>query len=64
MTKPKDYDELGRIGRPPNTGPKPVVINILIMPAVKEKLKKLASKSEVSLSAYVAEYLTEFVRKK
>jgi len=64
MTKPKDYDELGRIGRPPLKGPKPVVINILIMPAVKEKLKKLASKSEVSLSAYVAEYLTELVRKK
>jgi len=64
MTKAKDYDELGKIGRPPNKGPKPVVINILIPPAVKAKLKKLAIQDEVSLSSYVCDYLTELVRKK
>ena len=64
MTKAKDYDELGKIGRPPNKGPKPVVINILIAPEVKEKLKTLASQSEVSLSSYVAEHLTKLARKK
>jgi predicted HicB family RNase H-like nuclease len=64
MTKPKQYEEFARIGRPPNTGPKPVVINILIDPEVKEKLKSLASKAEVSLSSYVADYLTKLVRKK
>ena len=64
MTKPKEYKELGRIGRPPNKGPKPVVINILITPNVKEKLKNLAAQSEVSLSSYVAEHLTKLANKK
>jgi len=40
------------------------VINILIPPAVKAKLKKLAIQDEVSLSSYVCDYLTELVRKK
>jgi predicted HicB family RNase H-like nuclease len=64
MTKPKEYSELSVIGRPPNKGPKPVVLNVLVLPAIKRNLKSLAESSELSLSAYVAEILTKHVARK
>ena len=64
MTKPKDFSELSVMGRPPNKGPKPVVLNVLVLPAIKSNLKSLAESSELSLSAYVAEVLTKHVSRK
>jgi len=59
MTKQKPFEEFSKLGRPPNKGPKPVIINILVHPDVKEKLKELAAEAELSLSAYAAQHLTK-----
>lgn len=62
MTKRKAFEEFSKMGRPPKEGPKPVIINILIAPDVKEKLRELAAEAELSLSAYAAEYLTKYAK--
>jgi hypothetical protein len=62
MTKRKSFDELAKLGRPPKDGPKPVLLNVLVPPDVKEKLRELADESEMSLSAYAAQYFIRMVR--
>ena len=62
MTKRKPFVEFSKMGRPPKEGPKPVIINILIAPDVKEKLKELAADKELSLSAFLADHLTKFTK--
>jgi len=59
MTKRKSFDELAKLGRPPKDGPKPVLLNVLVPPDVKEKLRELADEAEMSLSAYAAQFLTK-----